>query len=114
VGAAGGVLGPLVAAIPPLSIGSIRLADGRLIKGFLAEAASADITDFRSSNAFVAGGAAERSRGDDPPPGPGHPYDCNPRARLPPGSARTTRLRRNATGSQHSGPNAFTPRDASV
>jgi allophanate hydrolase len=51
--------GNFVAAVPPpLSIGSLQLADGRSVKGFLVEAvavASArDITDFGGWRAFVA------------------------------------------------------------
>jgi allophanate hydrolase len=52
--------GRLVAAVPPpLSIGSVRLQDGRLVKGFLAEAEGVrdarDITAFGGWRAFVAG-----------------------------------------------------------
>jgi allophanate hydrolase len=43
---------------PPLSIGSIRLADGRLVKGFLVEAeaiaGARDISDFGGWRKFVA------------------------------------------------------------
>jgi allophanate hydrolase len=55
--------GKFVAAIPPpLSIGTVRLADGRGVKGFLVEAAAIDgardISAFRSWRAFVAEEAA--------------------------------------------------------
>ena len=51
--------GRFVAAVPPpLSIGSIRLADGRMVKGFLVEAESIsgarDISSFGGWRAFVA------------------------------------------------------------
>ena len=51
--------GRFIAAIPPpLSIGSLKLADGRLVKGFLVEAeavASArDISAYGGWRAFVA------------------------------------------------------------
>jgi allophanate hydrolase len=51
--------GNLVAAVPgPLSIGSLQLADGRSVKGFLVESAAVagarDITDFGGWRAFVA------------------------------------------------------------
>jgi allophanate hydrolase len=51
--------GKFVAAIPPpLSIGTVRLADGRGVKGFIVEAADVDgardISAFRSWRAFVA------------------------------------------------------------
>ena len=51
--------GHFVAAIPPpLSIGSIRLADGRLVKGFLVEAEAVagarDISEFGGWRKFVA------------------------------------------------------------
>ena len=51
--------GNLVAAVPgPLSIGSVQLADGRSVKGFLVESAAIagarDITDFGGWRAFVA------------------------------------------------------------
>jgi allophanate hydrolase len=51
--------GRFVAAVPPpLSIGSIRLADGRLVKGFLVEAegvaGARDISDFGGWRKFVA------------------------------------------------------------
>jgi allophanate hydrolase len=51
--------GRFVAAVPPpLSIGSIRLADGRLVKGFLVEAEAVagarDISSFGGWRAFVA------------------------------------------------------------
>ena len=52
--------GKFVAAIPPpLSIGTIRLADGRGIKGFIVEpaaiAGARDISAFGGWRAFVAG-----------------------------------------------------------
>jgi len=55
--------GKFVAAIPPpLSIGTIRLADGRSVKGFIVEAAdingARDISDFSGWRAFVAEAAA--------------------------------------------------------
>jgi allophanate hydrolase len=55
--------GEFVAAIPPpLSIGTIRLADGRGVKGFLVEPAAIngakDISAFRGWRAFVADAAA--------------------------------------------------------
>ncbi len=51
--------GRFVAAVPPpLSIGSIRLADGRLVKGFLVEAEAVagarDISEFGGWRKFVA------------------------------------------------------------
>jgi allophanate hydrolase len=51
--------GRFVAAIPaPLSIGSVKLADGRIVKGFLVEAEAAygarDISSFGGWRAFVA------------------------------------------------------------
>jgi allophanate hydrolase len=56
--------GKFVAAIaPPLSIGTVRLADGRGVKGFLVEAADVegarDISAFNGWRAFVADAAAE-------------------------------------------------------
>ncbi|MDB5406387.1 MAG: gatA [Rhodospirillales bacterium] len=53
--------GRFVAAVPPpLSIGSLRLADGSVVKGFLCEAAATvgarDISDTGSWRRFVAGG----------------------------------------------------------
>ncbi len=56
--------GKFVAAIPPpLSIGTIRLADGRGVKGFLVEPAdingARDISSFGGWRAFVAQAAAE-------------------------------------------------------
>ena len=56
--------GKFVAAIPPpLSIGTIRLADGRGIKGFIVEPAAVagarDISSFGGWRAFVARQAAE-------------------------------------------------------
>jgi allophanate hydrolase len=56
--------GKFVAAIPPpLSIGTIRLADGRGVKGFLVEPADVnrarDISSFGGWRAFVAEAAAE-------------------------------------------------------
>jgi allophanate hydrolase len=55
--------GKFVAAIPPpLSIGTIRLADGRDVKGFIVEAAAVnrarDISAFGGWRAFMAEGAA--------------------------------------------------------
>ena len=55
--------GKFVAAIPPpLSIGTIRLADGRGVKGFLVEPAAVngarDISAFGGWRAFVAEKAA--------------------------------------------------------
>jgi allophanate hydrolase len=55
--------GKFVAAIPPpLSIGTVRLADGRGIKGFIVEAAdikdAREISAFGGWRAFVAGAAA--------------------------------------------------------
>ena len=55
--------GKFVAAVPPpLSIGTVRLADGRGIKGFIVEAADIDgareISAFGGWRAFVAGAAA--------------------------------------------------------
>jgi allophanate hydrolase len=55
--------GKFVAAIPPpLSIGTIRLADGRSVKGFIVEAAdingARDISDFSGWRAFMAEAAA--------------------------------------------------------
>jgi allophanate hydrolase len=56
--------GQFVAAIPaPLSIGTIRLADGRIVKGFLVEAAgladARDISAFGGWRAYMAEAAAE-------------------------------------------------------
>jgi allophanate hydrolase len=56
--------GKFVAAIPPpLSIGTVRLADGRGVKGFIVEAADVDgareISAFGGWRAFVAEAAAE-------------------------------------------------------
>jgi allophanate hydrolase len=56
--------GKFVAAIPPpLSIGTIRLADGRGVKGFIVEPAAVtgarDISSFGGWRAFVAKQAAE-------------------------------------------------------
>ena len=53
--------GRFVADVPmPLSIGTIRLSDGREVKGFLVEAegiaGARDITDFGGWRAFVANG----------------------------------------------------------
>jgi allophanate hydrolase len=55
--------GKFVAAIPPpLSIGTIRLADGRGVKGFLVEPTAIngarDISAFRGWRAFMANAAA--------------------------------------------------------
>jgi allophanate hydrolase len=55
--------GNFVAAVPPpLSIGTIRLADGRGVKGFIVEAADVDgareISAFGGWRAFVAEAAA--------------------------------------------------------
>jgi allophanate hydrolase len=55
--------GKFVAAIPPpLSIGTVRLADGRGVKGFIVEAAdlssARDISGFSGWRAFVAEAAA--------------------------------------------------------
>ena len=55
--------GKFVAAVPPpLSIGTVRLADGRDVKGFIVEAADIDgareISAFGGWRAFVAGAAA--------------------------------------------------------
>ena len=55
--------GPFVAAIPPpLSIGTVRLADGRGVKGFIVEPAAVngarDISTFSGWRAFVAEAAA--------------------------------------------------------
>ncbi|HEV7801577.1 MAG TPA: allophanate hydrolase, partial [Burkholderiales bacterium] len=55
--------GTFVAAIPqPLSIGTLRLADGSLVKGFLVEATATqgarDISSFGGWRAFAAKGAA--------------------------------------------------------
>jgi allophanate hydrolase len=55
--------GEFVAAIPaPLSIGSIRLADGRSVKGFIVEAAGVegarDISSFGGWRAYMAEKAA--------------------------------------------------------
>jgi allophanate hydrolase len=55
--------GKFVAAIPPpLSIGTVRLADGRGVKGFIVEAAdingAREISAFGGWRAFVAGAAA--------------------------------------------------------
>ena len=57
------VFGKFVAAIPPpLSIGTVRLADGRSVKGFIVEAADVDgardISAFGGWRAFVAEAAA--------------------------------------------------------
>jgi allophanate hydrolase len=62
-GLSASAFGQFVAAIPPpLSIGSIRLADGRNVKGFLVEAAGVsgarDITAFGGWRAYVAEAAA--------------------------------------------------------
>src|SRR5262249_28347489 len=51
--------GRFVAAVPPpLSIGSVKLADGRMVKGFLVEAEAVngarDISSFGGWRAFVA------------------------------------------------------------
>jgi allophanate hydrolase len=56
--------GKFIAAIPPpLSIGTIRLADGRGVKGFIVEAAAIadarDISEFGGWRAFMAEKAAE-------------------------------------------------------
>jgi allophanate hydrolase len=56
--------GQFVAAVPPpLSIGTIRLADGRGVKGFLVEPAdlgsARDISAFNGWRAFLAEAAAE-------------------------------------------------------
>ena len=58
-----GSFGKFVGAIPPpLSIGTIRLADGRGVKGFLVEPAAVngarDISAFSGWRAFVAEAAA--------------------------------------------------------
>jgi allophanate hydrolase len=55
--------GKFVAAIPPpLSIGTVRLADGRGVKGFIVESADIDgareISAFGGWRAFVAGAVA--------------------------------------------------------
>jgi allophanate hydrolase len=55
--------GPFVAAIPPpLSIGTVRLADGRGVKGFIVEPAAVsgarDISAYNGWRAFVAEAAA--------------------------------------------------------
>ncbi len=55
--------GKFVAAVPPpLSIGTVRLADGRGVKGFIVEAADVngarEISAFGGWRAFVAGAAA--------------------------------------------------------
>ncbi len=55
--------GKFVAAVPPpLSIGTVRLADGRSVKGFIVEAADVEgareISAFGGWRAFVAGAAA--------------------------------------------------------
>jgi allophanate hydrolase len=57
--------GRFVAAVPPpLAIGSIRLSDGRLVKGFLAEAQAVtgarNISSFGSWRAFVAAQGADQ------------------------------------------------------
>src|SRR5258708_23533493 len=57
--------GKFVAAVPPpLSIGTVRLADGRSVKGFIVEPADVDgardISAFNGWRAFVAQAAAER------------------------------------------------------
>jgi allophanate hydrolase len=48
---------------PPLSIGTVRLADGRSVKGFIVEPADVDgardISAFNGWRAFVAQAAAE-------------------------------------------------------
>jgi allophanate hydrolase len=59
-----GSFGKFVAAVPPpLSIGTVRLADGRGVKGFIVEAADVDgardISAFEGWRAFVAEAAAE-------------------------------------------------------
>ena len=59
VGLSAASFGKFVAAIPPpLSIGTVRLADGRGIKGFLVEAADVggarDISSFGGWRAFMA------------------------------------------------------------
>ena len=56
---AASAFGQFVAAIPPpLSIGTIRLADGRNVKGFLVEAAglegARDITEFGGWRTYMA------------------------------------------------------------
>jgi allophanate hydrolase len=56
--------GKFVAAVPPpLSIGTVRLADGRSVKGFIVEPADVDgardISAFNGWRAFVAEAAAE-------------------------------------------------------
>ena len=63
LGAAGGSFAKFVAAVPPpLSIGTVRLADGRGVKGFIVEAADIDgareISAFGGWRAFVAEAAA--------------------------------------------------------
>ena len=55
--------GKFVAAVPPpLSVGTIRLADGRSVKGFIVESAAIDgardISDFGGWRAYVAEAAA--------------------------------------------------------
>ena len=55
--------GRFVAAVPPpLSIGTIRLADGRSVKGFIVESAAIDgardISDFGGWRAYMAEPAA--------------------------------------------------------
>ena len=59
--------GKFVAAIPPpLSIGTVRLADGRSVKGFIVEAADVtlarDISSFRGWRAYAAGLTAAAPR----------------------------------------------------
>jgi allophanate hydrolase len=61
---AAAAFGKFVAAVPPpLSIGTVRLADGRSVKGFIVEAAdidgARDISAFSGWRAFVAEAAAE-------------------------------------------------------
>ena len=62
-----GAFGAFVAAVPaPLSIGTLRLADGATVKGFLCEAAATDgardISGMGGWRAFVAGQLADQSR----------------------------------------------------
>jgi allophanate hydrolase len=62
---AAAAFGKFVAAVPPpLSIGTVRLADGRSVKGFIVEAADVDgardISAFGGWRAFVAEAAAAR------------------------------------------------------
>jgi hypothetical protein len=59
VGDAGGRLRPFVARIPaPLSIGTLMLADGQAVKGFLVEAQAVsgarDISSFGGWRAYIA------------------------------------------------------------